>query len=111
MEIVIKIKTEGINPKRELVCDMCNDTLYTDDHKETAFYATFWKDRKDIFYLEKYICEDCYKNIYKKDKAIPFEQAPEIYRQALEDDFQRDYYGYMLSLDDLPAEVAFDLMR
>lgn len=92
MEIIVKIKTEGLAVSRELVCDYCNGNLYTDFYKEDEIYAIFWKER-DNLYLEKYICRDCFNRYFKGSQVIPFESAAPIYRKALERDFKRDWHG------------------
>lgn len=104
MEIIVKIQTDQITVKRELACDICGNVLFNKSYNkkpcmyseikavEHFIYTIFWKDSGGL-YLEKYICGHCYKKLYRKDRAIPFEQAPEIYQRALKRDFQRDWYG------------------
>ncbi|MCM8786372.1 MAG: hypothetical protein NC899_09125 [Candidatus Omnitrophica bacterium] len=92
MEIIIKINIENLKVKRELICDICNGNIYSEDYVDTEIYAIFWKEKKEL-YLEKYICPDCYAKYYKKTKSIPFEQAPEVYKKALERDFGRNWHG------------------
>lgn len=92
MEVIIKITTENLQIKRELICDICNNTLYTELYREDEIYAVFWKNKSEI-YLEKYVCPECYKSYFKKRKTFPFEEAPDIFKKALSRDFQRDWHG------------------
>lgn len=96
MEKVIKIETKDICVNRELVCDLCNSDLYTSDHQQETIYAIFWEDKSGI-YLEKYICEKCFKEVYKNEKAVPFELADKTFQDALRRDFKRDWHGIIVS--------------
>ncbi len=87
MEKIIEIRAEGLNVSRELVCDLCNSDLYIGSYKAEKIYSIFWVERNGDIYLEKYICESCYKKYFSRNKAIPFEQAPEVFQKALKEIF------------------------
>lgn len=108
MEKIIEIRTEGLNVSRELICDLCNSDLYIGSHKAEKIYSIFWVERNGDIYLEKYICESCYKKYFSRNKAIPFDEAPRIFQKVLKRDFQRSWYGIITPCS---SEEEFRLLQ
>lgn len=101
MEVIIKI--EGFNERklaREVACDICNCDLSAEETVEETVFAVFWKEKKEI-YLEKYVCSACYSRYFSKRKCISFADAPDIYRQALERDFKRDWHQIVVGVSSI----------
>lgn len=97
MEVIIKI--EGFNERkiaREIVCDLCNCDMTSAE----SVFAFFWKEKKEI-YLEKYVCPACYSKYFKKRKYISFIDAPDIYKQALERDFKRQWHQIVVGISSI----------
>jgi len=87
METVVRIP-KGLVFAREIICDICNDTLLPE---ENDFYATFWQEKGELF-LEKYICEKCVKRYYKKSKIIPISRATYDMKNAIVEDSVKEFH-------------------
>ncbi|WP_353684426.1 hypothetical protein V4D30_01150 [Thermodesulfovibrio sp. 3907-1M] len=99
MQKIIEIETKKFSINRQIICDMCNNYLYTDSYEAEKIYAVFWVERGGNIYLEKYVCESCYKEYFSDKKTIPFNESPKPFQRALIRDLKRNWYGVIVSLN------------
>lgn len=81
METIVRIP-KGLVFAREIICDVCNAPLLPE---ENDFFAIFWQENGRLF-LEKYICEKCVKEYYRKSKIIPINKATYEMKNAIVED-------------------------
>ena len=81
METIVKIP-KGLVFAREIYCDICNDPIKP---KDNDFWAVFWEEKEKL-YLEKYICEDCGKQFYRKRRVTTLSQASYEMKEAIVND-------------------------
>lgn len=91
METIVKIPAKTIHIHRQLMCDLCDRVLFSDSCREKVFYAVFYREQKHT-YLEKYICESCFRHSYPLSRVVDLDSAEDKLRSVLERDFKRDWY-------------------
>lgn len=99
MEIIVEVDMlKTGKPARELICDLCNNTIHDSTYSEEKFYAVFWRDKEGL-YLEKYICPECKNASYKKKKVISLSDADMDIQDAIKRNFRKKYHGIIVPLE------------
>lgn len=98
MEYLVEVFEGLVFPKRELICDFCNATLYPFEENGSFFVKAY--EEEDRAYIEEFLCQECKKRLFPKMEVVNFEDADLEVKEAIRSITERPYHGYIVEVSD-----------
>ncbi len=95
-EYLVEIFEGVIHPKRELICDFCNATLYPFEGAESFFVKIY--EEGDRAYIEEFLCRECKNRLFQRLKIVNFEDADLEIRETIRSLVERQHHGYIVGI-------------